>query len=145
MKKVRLTVRVAVLLLLIKDNKILLQRRFNTGWMDGKYSLVSGHLEEGEIINQAIIREVAEEAGIALDPKDLKVVQVMHRQSDFEYMDIFLTADNWQGEVKNMEPHRCDDLSWFDLNKLPENLIPNIQFAIKNYQNHVFFSEFEQS
>ena len=35
----------AVYLVLIEDGKILLSRRFNTGFEDGNYSLPSGHLD----------------------------------------------------------------------------------------------------
>ena len=41
-----------------------------------------------------------------------------------------------------MEPHKCDDLSWFDLNDLPENVIPYIKQAIQNILNKEIYSEF---
>lgn len=44
----RFTLRCAVYLVLIKNNKLLVQRRYKTAWMDGRYSLISGHLEGGE-------------------------------------------------------------------------------------------------
>ena len=45
----------------MKDDKILLQRRFDTGWEDGKYTFVSGHVEKGEKICDAGSREASEE------------------------------------------------------------------------------------
>jgi len=50
----RFMFRAACYLLLIKKDKMLLLRRFNTGWEDGKYTLISGHLEGDETVKQAI-------------------------------------------------------------------------------------------
>lgn len=66
MNNERFTLRCATYLLLIKSGKILLQRRFNTGWKDGKYTLISGHLDGQETIAQAMVREAEEEAGIPI-------------------------------------------------------------------------------
>lgn len=71
-------------LILMKDNKILLQRRFNTDYKDGEYGIPSGHVEKNESFTKALIREMKEEIGIILKPKDLKVVHVMHRKSEME-------------------------------------------------------------
>ena len=60
------TMPVAVHLILKHTGKILLLRRYNTGYEDGNYSVVSGHLEQGETVIQAMIREAKEEAGIDL-------------------------------------------------------------------------------
>ena len=83
-------------LVLIKNNKILLQRRFNTGYEDGKYSFVAGHVDKGEAFTKAIIREVKEEAGITLQVEDLSVVHVMSRGSstvkDNERIDVFISS-----------------------------------------------------
>ena len=68
-------------LTLLKDNKVLLLKRFNTGYENGNYSMVAGHVDPGESFVQCIIREAKEEAGIQLDPEDLKVAHVMHRNS----------------------------------------------------------------
>lgn len=138
-------------LVLIKDNKILLQRRFNTGYEDGKYSLVAGHVDRGETFTQAIIREVKEEVGVELKPENLKVVHVMHRNApegvtsaneSNERIDTFLTAEKWGGEIENKEPHKCDDLDWFDLDNLPENIIPYIKLALDCIKNKTFYSEY---
>ncbi len=138
----------AAYLILIKNNKILLLRRFNTGFMDGKYSLVAGHLDGNESFTQTIIREAKEEAHITLKNNNLIVAHIMNRfekQNNIELrerVDIFFTAKKWQGKITNMEPNKCDDLSWFSINKLPSNTIPYIKQAIYNIRKKIFYSEF---
>ena len=133
-------------LTLFRDNKVLLLRRFNTGYEDGNYSMVAGHVDSGETFTQCIIREAEEEAGILLKPEDLQVVHVMHRNSgateNNERVDVFFIAEKWDGEIINKEPHKCDDLSWFDLDNIPENTIPYIKQTLNKIRNKEFYSEF---
>ncbi len=133
-------------LTLFKDNKILLLKRFNTGYEDGNYSMIAGHVDPNETFTQCIIREAEEEAGILLKPKDLEVVHVMHRNSrtaeNDERVDVFFITEKWDGEIANKEPHKCDDLSWFDMDKIPENIIPYIRHAIEKIKNKVYYSEY---
>src|SRR5262249_3309655 len=68
----------------IRDGETLLLRRFQTGWQDGHYSVVAGHVEAQETIAEAAIREAREEAGVVIDPDDLELVHVVHRLSDAE-------------------------------------------------------------
>jgi len=130
---------VATHLLLIREGKILLLRRANTGYEDGNYSVVAGHLDGNEDVKSAMIREAMEEAGIKISESNLKIVGVMHRKSEVERIDFFLTADSWDNEIMNMEPEKCDDLSWFEINKLPHNTIPYVKKAIENYISGVQF------
>ncbi len=130
-------------LILKQKNKILLTRRFNTGFEDGKYSMIAGHLDPNEPFSAAIIREAKEEAGIIVATKDLKVVHVMHRKSsDSERVDVFFIAEKWTGELTNKEPHKCDDFSWFNLDKLPENIIPYLKIVLHNIRKNIFYSEY---
>ena len=55
---------VSVHLLLVRTGRILLLRRYNTGYEDGNYSLVAGHIEGGEELKAAMIREAREESGV---------------------------------------------------------------------------------
>ena len=143
MAKERFMLRAAVYLMLIKNNDILLLRRYNTGWQDGKYSLVAGHLDKGETIARAMIREAQEEANITLQEKVIQVVHTIHRtDEDAEYIDFFLTANTWQGDIKNLELNKCDELAWYPLDNLPINTLPYIKHAIQCYQNNIIFSEF---
>jgi len=139
MSSEKFKLRVAVYLLPIKGNKILLSRRFNTGWMDGKYSLIAGHIDGSETIFEAMVREALEEAGLKIKIKDLIPATVIHRKSDVEYIDFFFIVKKWQGAPIVKEPDKCDDLSWFSLNQLPKNILPYISEAIKKYQNKTPF------
>ena len=124
------------------DKKILLARRYNTGFHDGDYSFPAGHLDENETMVQAITREAKEEIGITLNPQDLKLVHVMHRKEPTEKrVNFFFVADNWEGEAKIMEPHKCDDLNWFDIDNLPRNVIPYIRQATICFRENRFYSE----
>ena len=129
-------------LFLIRGEQILLLRRYNTGYEDGKYSVIAGHLKGDEEIKTAMIREAYEEAGIELTPETLEIVGVMHRKSNDERVDWFLAASTWTGEVINREPNKCDQLAWYDLESLPQNVIPYVRRAIDNYRQGRWFDSF---
>lgn len=133
----------AVFLILIRDNTILLQRRFQTGHEDGRYGVPSGHIEGDETIRAACAREMREEIGITVVPDNLQLVHVMHRKKQgSERLDFYMITPTYAGEVHNCEPHKCDDLAWFPLNALPENTIPYVRQAIECYRDDMPYSEF---
>ena len=133
----------AVHLFLIQDNKILLLRRFQTGYEDGNYSVVAGHLDGNEEITHAMVREAKEEARIDIDPSHLQVVGVMHRRfGKGEAINFFLTATSWKGTIANGEPHKCDELAWYQLDNLPGNMVPYVRKALENYHQGIWFDSF---
>jgi len=143
MAKERFKLIPSVYVILIKEDKVLLLRRLNTGYEDGKYGLVAGHADGGETMKKAMIREAKEEAGIDFDPGDLSLVLTMHRWcGDHERIDLFFAASKCGGDVKIMEPDKCDDLSWFPLEVMPENTIPYIRAAIDCYKKGERYVEF---
>lgn len=130
-------------LVLKRNNEVLLSRRFQTGYEDGKYSVPAGHVEEGETCTRALIREIEEEIGIGIDIDVVRLVHVMHRKSaDSERVDFFFMVEIWQGDIQNKEPGKCDDLSWFPLDRLPESIIPYVRQALEDIQGGVIYSEF---
>ncbi len=132
---------IAVHLILMQNNQILLLRRYNTGYEDGNYSVVAGHINGNESVFQAMQREAMEEAGISISEKDLKIVHVMHRKTpDRESIDYFLTCQNFTGQIQIMEKNKCDELKFYDLEHLPQNVIPYVSKAIEYYQNGEYFS-----
>lgn len=149
MKSKRFKIVPASYLILLKNHKILLLRRFNTGYRDGQYSLIAGHVHQRESFIKAAIREAKEEANVIVQKNNLKVVHVMNRYEPknnkaelADRIDVFFLIKKWRGKITNLEPNKCDDLSWFPLNKLPKNTIPYIRFAIENIKKKIFYSEF---
>ncbi len=129
-------------LVLLKEGKILLLLRQNTGYEDGNYSFVAGHVEKGESFTKAAIREAYEEAGITVDEKDLRVAHIMHRKSkDSERVDVFFMVDRWEGKIENKEPSKCLELSWHPIENLPQNVIPYIRKVIAHLQENIQYSE----
>lgn len=132
----------SVALIIIKDNKVLLMKRCNTGYMDGMYSLVGGHVEENESLKEAVVRETKEELGIDINEDDLKYVCIIRKIKADDYINTFFITDKYLGNPKIMEEDKCDDIKWFDINNLPKNMIPADKRAIENYFNKIYFDEY---
>ena len=129
-------------LVLIKDKCVLLQHRAHTGFMDNFWGLPAGHIEGTEGVSEALKREVQEETNIELLESAIKLAHVMYRvTADRVYFEFIFTAHTWNGELKNAEPLKHDELAWFPLNAIPENTIPYIKRVLARIENGVFFSE----
>jgi 8-oxo-dGTP diphosphatase len=136
---------VAVHLLLLRGEEVLLLRRDNTGYEDGNYSVVAGHLDGNETARQAIVREAVEEAGIIVAPAELRFVHVMHRKETAEAderIDLFFAATRWQREPEIREPEKCSELRWSSLVALPPNVVPYVRAALEHYRQNQVFAEF---
>jgi 8-oxo-dGTP diphosphatase len=138
----RATFPVTVHLFFLRGSEVLLLRRFNTGFRDGEYSVPAGHLDGGETVLAAGIREAREEVGVQIEENDVVFSSVMHRLEGDERIDFFVHVKNWQGEPFNAEPHKCDQLCWLNTDELPENIIPYVSRALANHLKGVPFEEF---
>ncbi|MFA6535330.1 MAG: NUDIX domain-containing protein [Candidatus Babeliales bacterium] len=145
MARERFKIGAFVALILRKNEKILLIRRFNTGSGDGFYACAGGGVDGDEPITQAMIREADEELGIKLKKENLKIVHVIHskqRDGANESVGFFMEATVWEGEPQNMEPHKHDDVAWFALYDLPQNTFPRLIHVIKMMEEKIFYSEY---
>lgn len=133
---------VAVHVFFVRRGEILLLRRLDTGFEDGKLSVVAGHVEAGETIMQAAVRESREEVGLELSPERLRVVGVMHRKSDDERIDFFLSYPLDTGEPRNVEGDKCSELVWAKLGDLPRDTIPYVRAGIESFREGRWFQEF---
>ena len=132
----------AVFILLIKDNKVLLSRRYNTGWEDGKYCLPGGHFNGNETAAEVAIREAKEELGITIEPKDLKFFNVCHTSTNDERIGFSFVSEKWQGEVRNNEPERASEVGWFSINGLPFDINELARKTVEWYQKNIPYTEF---
>ena len=139
----RFRVVAAVHLLLLRDGGVRLARRANTGYEDGKWSVPAGHLDGGESVQQAAVREAAEEIDVAITPDGLEFGHVMHRNTaDDERVDFFMVSTRWTGEPRIAEPDKCSSLSWELPADLPADVIPYVRHGICEALAGRPFSEF---
>lgn len=132
----------AIHLFFRSGENILLLRRYNTGYEDGNYSVVAGHVEANESVIDAGIRESMEEVGVKVKSADINIIGVMHRKSNDERVDFFAYVDFWEGEIYNMEPNKCDELLWCKKSELPYNTISYIRRALDLSINSIWYDEF---
>ena len=143
-------VKVASYVIFEREGKILVARRFNTGYMDGKYQMPSGHIESQEYPAEAAIREAKEEVGVDIRLEDLEFVHVAYRVKNLavqssDYAAFFFRARKWEGEPTNKEPEKCDDLAWFTYDALPENVAPPIKHVLESLARGELYSEYGRS
>ena len=102
--------------------KVLLGKRKNS-YKAGYYGLPGGRIEVGEKMESAARRELEEETG-------LKVFELKYQgfvkefQETRDFVHFVFVAIKWQGVPQVMEPEKCEDWEWFDLNDLPEPVVP---------------------
>jgi 8-oxo-dGTP diphosphatase len=121
----------AVYLLLRREGQVLLQLRAGTGFMDGHWAAgAAGHVEPGESVLEAAVREAHEELGVTIAPTDLEALTVSHRglpggPALEQRVDFFFAASRWQGDPALQEPDRAADLRWFPFVHLPDPVVPH--------------------
>jgi 8-oxo-dGTP diphosphatase len=141
----RLDLNVSVFVVVSRGSQVLLLRRANTGWKDGYYSLPAGGHDGGETLAHAAARELREETGLSADPASLRLVHLLHcREGDTggEWLGAFFLADAWTGSPSIQEPDKHDDLSWFDVDRLPENVVPYTRQGIVLSRDDISFSTY---
>lgn len=117
-------------LMLRRGQEVLFGQRMNTGYEDGAWHLPSGHLEGGESVVAALIREAEEEVGVRIAPQNVHFSHIMHNESSGGRMAFFFTVTEWDGDPTNLEPDKCSALEWFPLEALPEQMIPYCRTAL---------------
>jgi 8-oxo-dGTP diphosphatase len=127
---------------LIKDNKMLfLVRNKKNDQMhkSGVYLPIGGHVEVGEGIEEAAIREVKEESGITVNSVDLRGILYIRGQNRGEYdviMSIF-TSNDFKGEPI---AGREGTFEWVDKDELEKiNLYEGDKIFLKLMKEYEFF------
>ncbi len=113
----RFTSIIDVHVILRRADRVLLLRRVGDVFASGQLCLPSGHLERGENVHQAAVRETFEETGIVLDPAALQHVLSIHQRNPgtvHARIGFAFTPGEWDGEPVNAEPHKHSELAWAD-------------------------------
>lgn len=130
--------------LIIKNerNEILLQRRMGTKLWPFFLALPAGHIDDKENAYDALIREAKEELGIEISIENIIDAFVVNRRNKslMPYYDVYFEINNYKGQIKIMEPSKCSELLWCDINNLPDDMIDFEKEAIINNQKGIKFS-----
>jgi len=126
-----------------RDGKILLVRRAGNVYASGQLCLPSGHLEQGESILDAAIRETREEVGILLDPVRLRLVLSIHqrnRDKKHTRLGFVFEPEEWSGEPARCEPAKCAELLWANPDNLPTDTVDYTAAALRAIQRGTTFA-----
>ena len=121
--------------------EVLLQLRRGTGYMDGHWATLAGHVDPGESVHQAACREAMEEAGVVVRTEDLRPLTVLHRfepggPAVEQRVDVFFEADRWTGEPSVREDDRAGAMGWYPLAALPEPVVPHERLVLDALARH---------
>jgi 8-oxo-dGTP diphosphatase len=130
----------AAYVFLLDGDRVLLQLRANTGYYDEFWAAsAAGHVEAGEPVTEAAVREASEELGITILEPDLVALTAMHRTAPTglavdQRVDFFFACRSWRG-MPNLQEQKAADLRWFDLDALPDNLVHHERFVLERWRD----------
>ncbi len=126
---------VGIGVIIVKNNKVLLGKR-KAPHGNGTWCFPGGHLEYKESIEDCARRETMEEAGIKIDNLKLgPYTNDIYPKADTHYITLFVIAEPESGEVKVMEPEKCEQWEWFEWDNMPQPLFFPIQNLLKQNFN----------
>jgi ADP-ribose pyrophosphatase YjhB (NUDIX family) len=126
-------------LIMNDKNKVLLIRRAGEVRNEaGYWSKPGGAVGFGEKVADAMIREMKEELDIEVEiigmlPHTDHIITKQTNKDEQHWVAFNLIAKITRGELKNMEPHKCDKVGWFPMDKLPEKITQTTKEPVENY------------
>ncbi len=122
---------VGVGVIIQKDGKVLLQKRKGSHG-EGKWSCPGGHIDFGETIEEAAIREAKEEVGVTIANVRFKTLDNhIFKKEGKHYVTIWLEADYVRGKPRINAKDEISDVGWFAWDNLPKPMFVKFPSFIK--------------
>ena len=86
-----------------------------------------------------IIREAKEEIGIDIKRENTDLIFTLGASENSNYICLFFKANKFDGDIKIMEPEKCSELKFFDIDNLPENLVPELRTFLEDRKNGLIY------
>ena len=116
-----------------KNQILLMKRNKNCRNKAGYWTIPGGRVELFQEVEEALKREIKEELGI-----DIEIIQLLSVTNDI----IKEEEQHWvspqflckitNGTPANLEPQKCDEIAWFDLDKIPEKITNTTADGLKH-------------
>jgi 8-oxo-dGTP diphosphatase len=97
----------------------------------------SGGVEVGELLEEAVRREVIEECGAAVKELEFLGYREVHREHEGEkthWISFDFKVEVERSEVENKEPDKCVELGWFTIDKFPEPMHSQYPIFFEKYK-----------
>ncbi|MEU6310651.1 NUDIX domain-containing protein [Streptomyces sp. NPDC047014] len=117
--------------------EVLLSRRAGPVYASGLWHLPSGHLDPGEDMVAAVIREAREETGVLIEAEDVTAAVTVHHRPPVgsrSQLGVFFEVRRWSGHPQIMEPDRCDGMDWYPLDALPGPMVAYCRAGLNAYR-----------
>lgn len=120
------SVELTVLCLIHKNGRYLLQDRIKNDWKG--YTLPGGHIEPGESIVDAVIREMQEETGLTISHPHLCGVKQFPLEEG-RYIVFLFETEKFEGDLRSSEE---GTMHWIDERELSKvNLVEDFEDLIE--------------
>ena len=109
-----------------QPRQVLLTRRRpdRTDWA-GLWGVPAGRLQEGEELEQALVRELAEEAGLlAREFEFLETVYAEEPATGNRYVHNLYLVNRWEGEGENRSPDEHETIAWVGATEVASLAMP---------------------
>lgn len=122
-----------------EQGRILMQKRGkNCRDEQGKWDTGGGAVEFGDEVEERLGKEIREELGVEIEEKEfLGFRNVFRTLKGKKYhwicLDFKVKIDS--SKASNKEPHKFDEIRWFDPKNLPKNLHSQTPKNLKKYKN----------
>lgn len=70
----------------------------------------------------------------------MEVIIHIYHHYERDLLKFVFSTKKYSNEIKNGEPDKCKELKWFEIDNLPENIIPKIKEEIENIMKNVYYN-----